>query len=132
MELPDILKGLDSIGSWELYWWGSRWELTNEEVERAVSKIDVERNKAAIVGAGVTIAATVLMSPLGGGVAGGATAAVIGLYELLKSRIKSVNQGRGVIVDFAFDYSKGDPIRRFIVPRFSPNTVRLHASHSLL
>ena len=39
MELPDILKGLDSIGSWELYWWGSRWELTNEEVERAVSKI---------------------------------------------------------------------------------------------
>ena len=69
MELPDFLKGLEDIGTWTLFVWGTRWELNTGEVrDRATSKIDVQRNRLAVVGAGLVIACVVapFVAPVAG------------------------------------------------------------------
>jgi hypothetical protein len=99
----DIFKGIETVGKWEAFGWGARWELTNEEIDRALAKIDVQRNAwAAYFATGSAVAS--LPSAGTVGVALGAAGALwIGFFEILKSRIKSVNVGNGVIVDFALD-----------------------------
>ena len=82
---------------------GSPLGTTNEEIDRALAKIDVQRNAwAAYFATGSAVAS--LPSAGTVGVALGAAGALwIGFFEILKSRIKSVNVGNGVIVDFALD-----------------------------
>jgi hypothetical protein len=99
----DIFKSIETVGKWEAFGLGARWELTNEEIDRALAKIDVQRNAWA---AYFATAAAVGSLPSAGtvGVGIGAYGSLwIGFLEILKSRIKSVNEGNGVIVDFALD-----------------------------
>jgi hypothetical protein len=108
MAVPDIFKGLESIGKWQSYEYGCRWELTNDEIERALAKIDIERNFHAIYGGLITALAGVGGAGVGGIVAGSITASVLALYEIMKARIKSVNEGNGVIVEFALKNSNSN------------------------
>ncbi|MBE9006787.1 hypothetical protein IQ259_17370 [Fortiea sp. LEGE XX443] len=90
MDVPDIFKGFESVGKWESFEWGCRWELTNDEIDTALAKIDVERNAYAALGGVATIVSGVIAPGVGAMMAGGITGSILALYELMKSRIKSV------------------------------------------
>lgn len=120
MEYPDFMKDFSSIGQWETFGWGARWELTDAEMERAIAKMDVQRNLLGAIGAGLTVAAGSLTGGPGAVPAGAAVAGLVAFYEVFKSRMKSVNEGNGVIVEFPFDYSKSQSKWREYVRLYLP------------
>ncbi len=121
MAKPDWLRGLKDIGKWELYWWGSKWILTHDEVEKAINIIQVNKEKAkkklitftTMCGAtGVTITAlegiifppAAILGFFGAGLGATNLAAMIGSFEVFISRLRATDQGKGVVVDFYLTY----------------------------
>lgn len=112
MAKPDWLTGLRDIGRWELYPWGERWTLTNDEVQIALDKIEVIKK---LESAQIELVSGISFALVGLVTAGFGTSIVdgsikiyrtltIGNIDIFQSRIKSTNRGSGVTVDLFLSY----------------------------
>ncbi len=107
MAKPDWLIGLRDIGTWELYPWGEKWTLKNDEIQVAIDKIDVikklESTQIEILAGLTTMTFCVITMGLGTGIGDGLIrikrSIVLGNIEIFQSRIQSTNRGSGIVID---------------------------------
>jgi hypothetical protein len=118
----DLFKSIYDIGTWESFWWGSQWTLSDEETKKAVQQIDSDLAKHELVGAGASLAFPPIAAFF---------AANSGLLRLIKSRIEGANDGRGVIVDFALNYRAVKGWWKFLIPQLhGPSGLNVSNVHS--
>ena len=103
---------LGKIGEWEHHWWGLRWILNHEEIERIIKKVEINKvdctkRMGIVTGFSVTAAALNVIAFPPAAVAGfmGAISALsIGSFALFKLKLEDSDIGNGVTIDFPLKY----------------------------